>query len=429
MTYPSWIEVPAGHRVAGSLVPPSSKSLSQRYLNLALVGRLEMELARPLLSDDIEHYLAALPACGLAVTRGEDLVRLEPAYDSQGGTVECGAGGTMLRFLTAALTTLPGRWRLDGSPRLRQRPVGPLVEALRLLGAELHYLGESGCAPLEIVGGSLEGGSTRLDAGASSQYLSALLMAALAARREVEIEVTALTSSPYVDLTLDVIEELGGSVEKLPQGGYRVRPTRLRGGAFRVEGDYSAAAYPAAAAALAGGCVRLSGLRRNSSQGDRGFLDLLRQMGAKVRWQDGVVEIERGELRAIEADLAEMPDQVPTLAALAPFAEGTTRITGVPHLRLKESDRLAAMASELQRLGATVRELDDGLVIEGCWASGEPADSVIEVQTWDDHRIAMSLALVALRRPGIRVCEPQVVDKSYPDFWLDFGKLIGTNLL
>ncbi len=425
MTSPTWIELPVAGRIEGTVAPPASKSLSQRYLNLALLGRLPLELERPLFSDDIHRYLAALPACGLAVSRGDHRVSLRPAGPARGGTIDCGAGGTMLRFLTAALTAVPGRWRLDGSTRLRQRPLGPLVDALRQLGAELSYLGEPGCAPLAIVGGSLKGGVARLDAGASSQYLSALLMAGLAARREVRIEVVALTSSPYVELTLDAIAELGGRVERLERDSFRVQPSSLRARAVIVEGDFSAAAYPAAAAALAGGQVQLTGLRQESHQGDRAFFDLLRQMGAEVSWRDKVLEVGGGSLRAITADLSEMPDQVPTLAALAPFAEGTTRITGVPHLRLKESDRLAAMATELKRLGVPVEEREDGLVIAGCWAANEPPSTAVDVRTWDDHRIAMSLALVGLRRAGVRVCEPGVVAKSYPGFWTDLGSLLG----
>ena len=199
-----------------------------------------------------------------------------------------------------------------------------------------------------------------------------------------------------------------------------------------VEGDFSAAAYPAAAAALCGSTVRLDGLRPDSRQGDRGFIDLLGRMGARIRWWEDrptsgleVTGPAGGALRGVEADMSAMPDQVPTLAALAPFATGTTRILNVPHLRIKESDRLSAMAQELGRLGAQVEELPDGLVIPGIWAERQPPDSAVEVLTYGDHRIAMSLAVVSLRRPGVAIRDPGVVGKSYPEFWRDLETLIG----
>jgi 3-phosphoshikimate 1-carboxyvinyltransferase len=267
-----------------------------------------------------------------------------------------------------------------------------------------------------------------LDAGVSSQFLSALLMAATVAAGEVEIVVEQLTSHPYVDLTLDLLARFGAEVEATATG-YRVQPRPLASpGAYRVEGDFSAAAYPAAAAALTGGRVTLTGLPRDSRQGDRGFLDLLAAMGARVDWrpQDDAVEVAgSGRLDAVDRDLSAMPDQVPTLAALAPFARGTTVIRGVPHLRIKESDRLAAMASELGRLGATVEERPDGLVIRGVWADADPPTSAVTVDSHDDHRIAMSLALTALRRPGVSIADPEVVAKSYPGFWNDLRSLLG----
>lgn len=333
----------------------------------------------------------------------------------------------MLRFLVASLAALPGRWRLDGVPRLRERPIGPLVEALRRLGADLRYLGRPGGAPLEIAGGSLAGGATRLDAGASSQYLSALLMAGLAAPRPIVVEVEALTSAPYVEVTLEAVRQCGGRIEAGRGGGnleLRVFPGLAPPPRLSVEGDASAACYPAAAAALTGGSVVLEGLAAGSVQGDRRFLDLLAEMGAEVAWRGGEVEVRGSGLRAVAADLSAMPDQVPTLAALAPFARGTTRILNVAHLRLKESDRLSAMATELRRLGAQVEEGADSLEIAGTWCEAPPPADRVAVDAHGDHRIAMSLALVGLRRPGVVVASPQVVAKSYPAFWQDFLGLL-----
>ncbi len=439
--------VPYGRPVAGRLVVPGSKSVTQRYLNLALLGNLSLTVHRPLLSEDPRLFLGALEVCGFRVEYLDGYVRLTPVEEGsvagksprRGATeksplkganrITCGNGGTMFRFLTAALTTRPGTWILDGVPRLRERPVGPLVAALRQLGAEIDCPERDGYAPLTITGGSLRGGRCTLDAGASSQYLSALLMAGQVALEAVEIEVAALTSEPYVDLTLDSITEFGGSVRR-DGNVFHLRPSRLAADEVTVEADFSAVAYPAAAAMLSGGKVLVEGPRSDSRQGDRLFLDLLEKMGARIRWRAGGLEVRGNRalapLRAVAADLSQMPDQVPTLAALAPFADGTTRITGVPHLRIKECDRLSAMANELTRVGAEVEELDDGLIIPGIWARSEPPAEPVEVRTYGDHRIAMSMALVGLRRSCISIRDPGVVAKSYPDFWQHLNLLTGT---
>jgi len=428
--------VAAGRRARGRLAVPPSKSFTHRYFNLALLARRPLIVERPLDAEDTRLFRAALARLGFTVEEGPGQVAIAPGPRAVAAAdLDCGNAGTMFRFLVASLTTLPGRWRLDGVPRLRERPVGPLVDALRRLGAEIDFAGRDGFAPLIVHGGTLAGGSTRLDAGASSQFLSALLMAGLAAREAVTVEVAALTSAPYVELTLAAIAELGGDVERPAADVFRVRPTALGpagppGGVarVRVEGDFSAACYPAAAAALTGGPVVLVGLAAGSRQGDRAFFDLLARMGATVEWREGgEVEVAgpaAGGLTAIAADLGALPDQVPTLAALAPFARGTTVIRGVRHLRIKESDRLAAMAAELGRLGAGAEELPDGLVVPGVWVDREPPTGAVVVDPHGDHRIAMSLAITALRRPGVEIARPEVVAKSYPGFWEDLDSLL-----
>src|SRR6185436_18141759 len=292
-------------------------------------------------------------------------------------------------------------------------------------GARIDYLAAEGYVPLRLAGGTLGAGSTVLDAGASSQYLSALLMAALRAPGEVTVEVEALTSQPYVDVTLGVVETFGGRIEPVGPRTWRVWPSTLAAGRVEVEGDWSAAAYPAAAAALTGGEVTLAGLLPDSRQGDRGFAALLQEMGAEVTWDGNEMTVQGRELSGIEADLSTMPDQVPTLAALAPFARGATRIFNVAHLRIKESDRLEAMATELRKTGAVVEEGPDWLRIPGIWAENEPPSSPVRIDPRGDHRIAMALALVNLRRPGIEVTAPEVVGKSYPGFWRDLDRLTG----
>ncbi|MDA8020204.1 MAG: 3-phosphoshikimate 1-carboxyvinyltransferase [Thermoanaerobaculia bacterium] len=442
--------LPAGGAVQGRLRVPGSKSVAQRYLALALLARREILLRGAPAAEDVQRFLSALRSAGWTVeevgaANETPALRLKPPAGEPSADrivpVDCGAGGTMYRFLTAVLCAVPGRWRIDGTPRLRERPVGPLVAALRPLGAEIRFSRNEGYAPVEVHGGQLRAGHTVLDAGASSQYLSALLLAATAAPGPVHVEVAALTSEPYVDLTLDAIRLFGGTVVREDAYGvpdvhgrvaFRVEPGLRPPAQVSVEADLSAVAYPAAAAALTDGEVRLDDVERNSRQGDLAFLDLLGRMGAEVTWRSGgpgtseVIVRGTGELRAVDEDLSATPDQVPTLAALAPFARGTTVIRNVPHLRLKESDRLRAMATELRRTGASVEELEDGLVIEGTWAADHavvPNDPVI-CDTWDDHRIAMSMALVGLRRPNVSLRQPMVVAKSYPGFFRDLERLL-----
>lgn len=419
------LEIPAGGIAAGSVEVPGSKSLTHRVLNLALLARCPLVVERPLLAEDTQLFLAALERCGFAVEPAAGAVRLAPGPAPSGGEIFCGNAGTMFRFLVASLAALEGAWRLDGVARLRQRPVGPLLDALRRLGARIDCPEHEGFAPLRIQGGTLAGGRTSLDAGESSQYLSAILMAALGARRPVEVEVEALTSAPYVELTLRAMAWFGGVVERPSERSFRVEPRRLAAERVRVEGDYSAACYPAAMAALTGGRVRLLGLDPDSPQGDRAFLALLERLGARVSSTAEAIEVAgSGRLAGIDVDLSAMPDQVPTLAALAPFARGATRIRNVRHLRIKESDRLAAMAGGLRAVGAEVRESTDGLEIPGLWAERTPPSSAVVVDSHGDHRIAMSFAILGLRRPGVAVERPEVVRKSYPDFWRDFARLL-----
>jgi len=425
--------IPAGRRASGRLRVPPSKSVTNRYLALALLARRPVVLDHPLDSEDIRLFTEALRRCGFTVEPTATGLDLRPGSPPDSAEIDCGASGTMLRLLVAVLTTVPGRWRLDGIPRLRERTVGPLVDTLRRLGAHIEFSGRRGYAPLVVHGPTLRGGRAALDAGRSSQFLSAVLLAAQRASEPVTLEVRSLTSAPYVDLTVEAIRHFGGDVERdgttVPV--FRVRPSELRGGRHRVEGDYSAACYPAAAAALTGGRVELEGLRRESLQGDRELLALLQRMGVGVSWQDdpggAVLRVTAGELEALTADLSTLPDQVPTLAALAPFAAGITHITNVPHLRIKESDRLAAMAAELERAGVPVEEEPAGLRIPGIWAQSNPPDAPVVLDPHGDHRIAMSCALVGLRRPGVAIATPRVVDKSYPGFWRDLDRLLGVS--
>ena len=420
--------VPAGRIARGAIVVPPSKSVSHRYLNLALLLRQPLVVERPLDAEDIRLFRAALETLGFHLeARGDALEIAPPEQPPRAAEIHCGNAGTLYRFLTASLTVVPGTWRLDGSARLRQRPIAPLVDALRALGARIRYVEAEGRAPLEIAGGTLAGGETTLDAAESSQYASAVIMAATCAARRIRVRLRALVSSPYLEITLQALRDFGVEVERDAVGTVLdVEPAKLRPPArLVVEGDYSAATYPAVAALITGGRVTLAGLRADSPQGDRAFFRLLEAAGARVVGSAAGIEVWPGSLRAIRADFRDMPDQVPTLAALAPFLRGTTEITGAAHLRIKESDRLAAMASELGRAGASVRELANGLVIEGSWYDREPPSDPVVIDPHDDHRIAMSMALVGLRRPGVSIADPDVVGKSYPNFWRDLSTLMG----
>lgn len=419
--------IPSGGVAAGRITPPPSKSVSHRMLNLTLLAGRPLRLGRPLVAEDTGHFFAVLERLGWSVELADDEVRVTPPVrPPDRAELFVGNAGTLFRFLTATLTVLPGRFVLDGTPRLRERPVGPLVAALRQLGAEIECPRAEGFAPLVIHGGTLQGGATRLDAGESSQYLSALLMAGTRAAAPLEIHLDALTSAPYVELTRHALGKFGAAAAVTPTPtGWRVTPQTLEPRLpLSVEADYSAAAYPAAAAALTGGTVEIHGLDPHSAQGDRGFLDVLVALGAELTWQGDVLHCTGRALRAVDVDLGATPDQVPTLAALAPFARGTTRIRGVAHLRIKESDRLAAMVEGLTRLGARAAETPDGLVIEGDWADGPIPTTSTTIDPHGDHRIAMAFALVGLRRPGVEIADPEVVAKSYPGFWRDFARLL-----
>ncbi len=420
--------------VSGVVEPPGSKSISHRALNLALIGRQPATIENLLEADDIAAFRAALVAMGWRVrsVAGSGL-RVEPGQEDgaeDAVRLDCRSAGTLLRLLVASCAVTPGEWILDGSPRLRERPIGPLVAALRQLGAGIEELGRPGCAPVRIRGGRLTGGRVEIDAGESSQYVSALLMAALNAEGPIELLAPVLVSSPYVDTTLEVMADFGAPVGVRRDGEareFRVEPRKpeLADGRYRVAGDDSAAAYPAAAAAICGGSVRLRGLAPASTQGDRSFLGLLERMGATVQATGQEIQVEGGgALTAVDCDLSAMPDQVPTLAAVAAFANGTTWIRNVAHLRIKESDRLAAVATELRRAGATIDELEDGLRIEGNPGLVAPPRSPrVSIDTYDDHRIAMSMALVGMRRGGLSIRRPEVVGKSYPGFWADLEEI------
>jgi 3-phosphoshikimate 1-carboxyvinyltransferase len=362
---------------------------------------------------------AALAALGVAVRAEEAAARL--TILGAGGRwavpraeLFVGNAGTAMRFLVAALCLGHGTYRIDGSARMRARPIRELVEALRPLGADLDCAPDTDAPPVVVRASGLAGGRTTLDAARSSQFLSALLQVAAYAERDVEITLAGdVIAQPYVDLTVAVMAQWGVTVERHGYRAFRVRAgQRYRAQRYAVEPDASSAHYFWAAAALTGGCVRVPGLGRDSLQGDVAFAALLERMGARVRWRDDGVEVEgTGALHGVEADLNAYSDTAPTLAALAPFADGPVHIHHVAHLRWQESDRLRAVATELARLGARVEERPDGLSI---WPSSLRAGTV---ETYDDHRIAMAFAVLGLRQPGVVIKDPRCVAKTFPGFF------------
>jgi 3-phosphoshikimate 1-carboxyvinyltransferase len=407
----------------GVVRPPGSKSATNRWINLAILGRRPIQLRGALISEDTELFFEAARRMGIATSTEADGVALNPGPLPAAGDIHCGNGGTMTRFLTATTAVTPGRWTLDGVERLRERPIGELVEALRRLGAVVRYAGNAGFVPVEIEGRVLAGGRTYLEAGSSSQFLSALLMAGQVAQGPWEIEVRSLSSAPYVELTCAALASLGGQCERTSDG-FRTAPSELRGGVVEVEADLSAACYPAAAAALTGGRVEVLGVRRDSLQGDRRFFDLLEAMGCEVRTTEHGLSFRGAGLEGLEVDASDVPDQVPTLAAMGPFLRHGLVIRNAAHLRIKESNRLSAMVRMLVAAGAPASETADGLRVPGVWAEGVPPSGAIRLDPVGDHRIAMSAALLALRRPGLLLDHPGVVVKSYPSFWRDWGAIV-----
>ena len=318
-----------------------------------------------------------------------------------------------MRFLCALVSAGRGRYRLDGSPRMRERPIGDLLEALSALGVRAVSEAGSGCPPVVVETTGLEGGVVEIAGSVSSQFLSGLLMAAPYARRPVEIRVTGtLVSRPYVEMTLGVMRAFGAKVEVPTAERFRVgRLRRYTGRRYQIEPDASSASYFLAAAALTGGRCRVEGIGRDSLQGDARFADLLARMGALVDTGPDWTEVAGRSLRGIDVDLNAMPDMALTLAAMAPFLKGPTAIRNVANLRVKESDRLSALATELRRIGQEVEERPDGLVI-----TPRPVRPAV-IHTYNDHRMAMSFALVGLRVPGIVIRDPGCVAKTFPEFF------------
>ncbi|HAA03897.1 MAG TPA: 3-phosphoshikimate 1-carboxyvinyltransferase [Syntrophobacteraceae bacterium] len=410
-------------RIGGQVHLPGSKSVTHRALLIAALADGESRIRNPLRAEDTLLTAQALEQLGVELLWEQDAVRVRPPklrWSEPAAPVQLGNSGTSMRLLAGFLAAGRGRFVLDGTDRLRERPIGPVLEGLAEQGVRGHFLGQGGYPPVEMVTTGLQGGEIEIDARQSSQFLSSILVVAPCAPRDMVVSwMEPVASLPYVHLTLAMLEQWGVTYHWL--GSNRVRipaPQVYRAQDYLVEGDCSSASYWWAAAAITGGEIVTAPVTSEALQGDCRFLEVLERMGCTIHWGEKSVRVQGPErLNALDLDMNAMPDMVPTLAVVAAFAEGTTRIHNVAHLRIKESDRIAVVAMELSKLGVVVKELPDGLVIRGGGARGAA------IESHNDHRIAMAFAIAGLRIPGLTIHGAEAVAKSYPTFWEEFTRV------
>ena len=419
-------------RMAGTVVLPGSKSISNRTLLLAALAEGVTEVKGLLASDDTSHMLSALATLGVKCEQQGD--SRDYRVQGVGGVLPVkradlflGNAGTAFRPLTAALALSQGDYKLSGVPRMHERPIGDLVDALRQLGADVAYLGNDGFPPLQLKPAAIKaGGRVQIRGNVSSQFLTALLMALPLTGVTTTVEVVGeLISKPYIEITLNLMRRFGVEVERhgwqefVVHGGQRY----ISPGLIHVEGDASSASYFLAAGAIGGGPVRVEGVGKTSIQGDIRFAETLAAMGATITMGDNWVEASgSGKLKAIDADLNHIPDAAMTIAVAALFADGTTTIRNIASWRVKETDRIAAMATELRKVGATVEEGADYIRV----TPPQTLTPNAAIDTYDDHRMAMCFSLVALGGVPVRINDPKCVGKTFPEYFEVFGKLAGS---
>ena len=416
--------------VCGRIAVPGSKSITNRALICAAMARGTSNLTGVLDSEDTRVMVDAWNALGLSIhwdkaARTIRIVGCNGQPPTPHGSLQIANSGTSIRFLTAALTATRGDYSLDGVPRMRERPIGDLIDGLRELGANVFSLDplHSNCPPVRVVANGLRGGIASVAGDVSSQFLSGMMMASPYAETPVVIKVMGdLVSKPYVEMTSAVMKSFG--VELIAFEGtqglaYSVdSPKSYIGCNYHIEPDASAASYFFGAAAITGGAMRVDGLSFQALQGDVQFARVLEKMGCRVSSGVDFIEVAGRASKGIDIDMNSVSDTVQTLAAVALFADGPTRVRGVAHNRHKETDRIGDLACELRRLGAVVEEHVDGLTIH-------PKPMVgADLTTYRDHRMAMSLSLVGLRVPGVRILDPRCTDKTYPDFFEDLGRIL-----
>lgn len=414
--------------VIGEVQLPGSKSLSNRILLLAALARGETRITNLLDSDDVSYMLKALELLGVDLKLSED--RRSCTLNGLGGVFQAsrpqnlylGNAGTAVRPLTAALAASRGEFTITGEPRMYERPIGDLVDALAQLGAEIHYQRDPGFPPLLIQGRPIVGGKVSIKGNISSQYLTALLMIAPLFEGDTTIEVDGeLVSKPYIDITLDTMAKFGVAVTNNQYRSFDIRGGQVyqSPGEIMVEGDASSASYFLAAAAIGKGPVRVHGTGSASIQGDADFAKVLEQMGARVTYSDYWIEVEgTGTLKGVDVDLNHIPDAAMTIATTALFAKGSTRIRNIYNWRVKETDRLSAMATELRKVGAKVEEGEDYIVIE------PPAEiQSAAIDTYNDHRMAMCFSLASFGDAEIVINDPGCTSKTFPTYFDEFARI------
>lgn len=422
--------------VEGEINLPGSKSLSNRALLLAALAEGKTKVTNLLDSDDIRHMLNALKQLGVKYQLSEDKTVCD--IEGVGGALQwqnglalfLGNAGTAMRPLTAALC-LKGDTEaeviLTGEPRMKERPILHLVDALRQLGADIRYLENEGYPPIAIRNSGLRGEKVQIDGSISSQFLTALLMTAPLAESDMQIEIIGeLVSKPYIDITLAMMKDFGVEVSHQNYQTFFVKGQQIYRSptTYLVEGDASSASYFLAAGAIKGK-VKVTGIGKKSIQGDRLFADVLEKMGAKITWGDDFIQAERGDLKGIDMDMNHIPDAAMTIATTALFAEGETVIRNIYNWRVKETDRLSAMATELRKVGAEVEEGEDFIRIQPLALA---AFKHAEIETYNDHRMAMCFALVALSDTPVTILDPKCTAKTFPTFFDEFAKICSSSI-
>ncbi|MBI2659654.1 3-phosphoshikimate 1-carboxyvinyltransferase [Candidatus Woesearchaeota archaeon] len=405
--------------VNATIEAPSSKSYTQRALIVASLANGKSVIKNPLFSEDTFYMISALKQFGVSIVKkGRNLIvhGTNGNLKSPDKPVFVGNAGTAMRFLSAFASLAKEKITITGDKRMQQRPLQDLIDALKQLGVKVESNG--GCPPVDIYG-NFAGGNARLKSGISSQYLSSILMCAPYAKKDVAISIAGnLTSKPYIDITLDVMKNFGVNVKNHDYKKFTIRNTeKYKPRVYKVEGDASSASYFFAAAAITKGKVMVKNINPRSKQGDIKFLDTLKRMGCGVRKGNDFAEVKGESLKGIDVEMGNMPDIVPTLAVTSIFADGMTIIRNASNLRYKETDRLKALAFELRKIGANVEERQDGLAIK------RKRLQKAVVETYNDHRMAMSFAIAGLAISGIRIKNPNCVAKSFPDFWEKFSLL------
>lgn len=396
--------------IDATVTVPGSKSLTNRSLVCAALARGRSTITGALVADDTMAMSDCLDALGAEVTWHGATVTVrgvDGTITAQGVTLDARLSGTTSRFVLPLLALGEGQKRLDGKPALRERPMGPMLDALRDLGATVVEEGRPGCLPV-LVSGPIGGAEALVRASVSSQFVSGLLLAAPAMPHGLRMRLRGdLVATPFVDMTVAVMREFGVEVG----GGFEVAPGHYHGRTFAIEPDASAASYFFASAAITGGRVTVQGLGRHSMQGDLEFVQVLATMGATVEVAYDSVTVTGGPLHGVDVDLRAMPDMAQTFAVVAACANGSSRVRGIEVVRGHETDRIAAVVTELDRCGVSAEEHDDGFTVRP-----RPFRPAV-VRTYEDHRMAMSFGVLSLIEPGITVDDPTVVSKTFPEFW------------